>query len=158
MDKEGPASPSHCVVWESCLIHKSVRLKRICIQGVRSRWWMTLCVSRVGLNRLDRLRSPLSGCMTASFCPQTKGPDPHQSVLIRAARRQTIPLHNSNNSCSLALLRARHGVSPTPGVPQKGTFSLGDWQPSVHTTRGPQVLKDLSAHGAAHRRLQLCAA
>lgn len=60
--------------------------------------------------------------MTASFCPQTKGADPHQSVLIRAARRQTIPLHNSKNSCSLALLRALRGVSPTPGVPQKGTF------------------------------------
>lgn len=84
--------------------------------------------------------------------------NPVRARLTRAAGRQTVPRRNSKSSCSLFLLWERRGVSATPSVPRKGTFSPGDWRPSVHAARGHQVLKDLSVGGAAHRRLPLCAA
>lgn len=48
------------------------------------------------------------------------------------------------------------GVFSHPWCPTEGDLSLGDWHPGARTTRGHQVLKDLSVQRAAHRRLRLC--
>lgn len=96
-------------------------------------------VKSKSLNGPDPPWASFSGCMTASFCLQTK--ETHQSALIQAARRQTMLYYNSKN---LFLLGVTWGLSH-PWFPTEGDLSPGDWQPSVHTTRGHQVLKDLSS-------------
>lgn len=113
-------------------------------------------MSRAGFNGLDPLRSPPFFLAAWQFL---FGRRQKEQIPITASQRGGgEPSLNTTQRAAVAsaLSGARRGVPPS-SVPQKGTFLRVTGTPACAQPRRPsqplQVLKGLSVHGAAHRKV-----